>query len=57
MYGDVRVFYSADHIISEPGADDPLNESMLPKYLRSLDPLGLLPGELRLKLGCPLILL
>jgi ATP-dependent exoDNAse (exonuclease V) alpha subunit len=55
--GEARTFFSADKVILEAGADDPLQESMPPEYLRTLDASGLPAGELRLKLGCPLIVL
>jgi hypothetical protein len=57
MSGEARTFFSADKVILEAGADHPLQESMPPEYLRTLDASSLPPGELRLKLGCPLILL
>ena len=51
------VFISADSVDREAGADGDLNEALPVEYLRSLDASGLPPGELRLKPGCPLILL
>ena len=56
MPGDDAVFYSADSIESEPGADD-VHESIPVEFLRSLKASGLPSGELHLKPGCPLILL
>ena len=56
MPGDDAVFYSADSIESEPGADS-VHESIPVEFLRSLDASGLPSGELHLKPGCPLILL
>ena len=51
------VFTSADSVDREAGADGDLNEALPVEYLRSLDASGLPPGELKLKPGCPLILL
>ena len=56
MPGAEAVFYSADSIESEPGADS-MQESIPVEFLRSLDASGLPSGELHLKPGCPLILL
>jgi hypothetical protein len=58
MVGERRTFISADKITTEAGADDPqVNDAMPAEYLRSLDASGLAPGELSLKVGCPIILL
>jgi ATP-dependent DNA helicase PIF1 len=59
MSGEEQVFYSADSVTQEAGADDKTSDvNMFPiEFLRSLTASGLPPGELRLKLGCPLILL
>jgi len=54
--GDETVLYSADSIENEPGADD-YQEPLPVEVLRSLKPSGFPPGELHLKMGCPLILL
>ena len=52
------VGHSADSIVTEAGADDDLEEEPFPpEFLHTLSALGLLPGELQLKVGCPLILL
>ena len=58
MPGEITTCYSVDLIISEPGADDPsLNDSISIEHLCSLNASGLPPGELHLKVGCPIILL
>jgi hypothetical protein len=57
MPGEEIVFLSADSVENEAGADGDLNEALPVEYLRTLDASGLPPGELRMKLGCPLILL
>ena len=57
MAGDSRQYISADEIIREPGAD-PRNDEPIPiKFLRSVSSSSLPPGELNLKVGCPVILL
>jgi hypothetical protein len=55
--GDAEVFYSADAVEQEAGADEDPTHNYPVEYLRTLKPAGLPPGELRLKVGCPLILL
>ena len=56
MPGSEIVFHSADSVKMEPGADkEP--EALPVEFLRSLEASGLPPSELRLKPGCPLILL
>jgi len=59
MSGEEQVFYSADTVTQEAGADDESSDvNTFPvEFLRSLTASGLPPGELRLKPGCPLILL
>ncbi|CDO77896.1 hypothetical protein BN946_scf184952.g8 [Trametes cinnabarina] len=65
MPGEVRTYYSADTVTFEPGADGaeihqhrgPQDHPYPPEYLRSLRASGLPLGELRLKVGCPIILL
>jgi len=59
MSGEEQVFYSADTVAREAGADDETSDvNTFPvEFLRSLTASGLPPGELRLKPGCPLILL
>ena len=50
------VFFSADTVVAEAGADG-VTARYPVELLRSLDAPGLPPGELRIKIGCPLILL
>jgi hypothetical protein len=57
MSGDIRQYVSADEIVREPGAD-PLDDDPIPnEFLRSVHSSSLPPGELNLKIGCPVILL
>lgn len=57
MLGLQQVFYSVNTIVQS--ADNPADHSfhLTPEFLRSVDASGLPPGELHLKVGCPLILL
>jgi hypothetical protein len=59
MSGEEEVFLSVDSVVDEAGVDDGLpGHNMFPaEFLRTLHPPGLPPGELRLKPGCPIILL
>lgn len=57
MTGDAKTYYSADQIIHEPGADDHSDLLVTPEFLRSITSPSLPPGELRIKIGCPLILM
>ena len=58
MPGDAESFLSADSVVDEAGADDGTYGSHIPsEFLRTLNPSNLPPGDLQLKLGCPLILL
>ena len=57
MNGDVKTYYSADQIIRESGADDHSHLLVTPEFLRSVKSTSLPPGELRIKIGCPLILM
>lgn len=57
MSGPARVYPSADSVVTEAGADRELAEALPSEFLRSLTASGLPPGELKLKVGCPLILL
>lgn len=57
MSGETKIYYSADEIIHEPGADGSSNLSITTEFLRSISSSSLPPGELRIKIGCPLILL
>lgn len=57
MAGESRTYYSADKIISEAGADSEDDQPIPVEFLRSINSASLPPGELTLKVGCPLILL
>lgn len=57
MAGVPKVFMSADSVVSEAGADGELRDTLPIEFLRSISGAGLPPGELKLKPGCPLILL
>nr|GAT59323.1 transcriptional factor B3 [Mycena chlorophos] len=60
MSGDSRTYVSADQVIEESGADGPRDANKAPipvEFLRSINSGSLPPGELTLKVGCPLILL
>ena len=57
MAGEEITMLSADSVDREAGADGDLNDAIPVEYLRSLDASGLPPGELKMKPGCPLILL
>jgi ATP-dependent exoDNAse (exonuclease V) alpha subunit len=59
MSGEEQVYFSADKVVEEAGADG--NEDGDPpmpvEFLRSINNSSLPPGELAVKVGCPLILL
>ena len=57
MNGNVRTYYSADQIISESGSEDHGHLPLTPEFLRSIQSTSLPPGELKIKIGCPLILM
>lgn len=57
MTGDVKIYYSADQVIQESGADDQSHLTITPEFLRAVKSSSLPPGELRIKIGCPLILM
>ena len=57
MPGDSRQYISTDEIIREPGADPRDDEPILTEFLHSINSSSLPPGELNLKVGCPVILL
>ena len=57
MQGPSRQYISADEITREPGADPRDDEPIPIEYLRSVNSSSLPPGELNLKVGCPVILL
>ena len=57
MSGDAKTYYSADQNVYESGADDHRYLPLTPEFLRSVKSTSLPPGELRIKIGCPLILM
>ena len=57
MPGNSKMYYSANNIIHEPGADNHSLSFVPPEFLRSIQSSSLPPGELNIKIGCPLILL
>lgn len=56
MSGEEQVFTSADSVL-EPTGEVNSQASIPSEFLRSLQESGLPPGELHVKVGCPLILL
>ena len=58
MPGAKHTYYSVDKVIHEQGVDCNAQEQPVPvEFLRAIIGSGLPPGELVLKVGCPLILL
>ena len=57
MNGDVKIYYSSNQIIRKSGADDHSHLLVTPEFLCSMKSTSLPPGELRIKIGCPLILM
>ena len=57
MSGNVKTYYSVDEVIHEPGGDDDNHLPITPEFLRSIRSSSLPPGELNIKIGCPLILM
>lgn len=57
MTGEVRQYVSADEVLHEPGADPHESNHIPVEVLRSQNNSSLPPGELNLKVGCPIILL
>ena len=58
MPGAKHTYYSVDKVIREQGVDCNAQEQPVPvEFLRAIIGSGLPPGELVLKVGCPLILL
>ena len=57
MTGDVKTYYSADQVIRESGADNQNHLPITPEFLRAVKSSSLPPGELRIKVGCPPILM
>src|ERR1700742_3189981 len=56
MSGEEHVYLSVDTLIYEEGADEH-HEPIPIEFLRSVNAQSLPPGELPIKIGCPLILL
>ena len=56
LQGEKTTLYSVDKVVTEMGAD-PVNDAIPVEYLNTLEATGLPPGNLHLKVGCPLILL
>jgi ATP-dependent exoDNAse (exonuclease V) alpha subunit len=57
MAGQPRQYFSVDKIVQEAGADPNDAEPIAVEVLRSITSSSLPPGELNLKVGCPVILL
>lgn len=57
MSGDVQQYVSANEMICEAGADPKDDEHIPVKFLWSINSSSLPPGELNLKVRCPIILL
>jgi len=60
LSGEKRIYVSSDEIMDEDGADGPTHGTRPPipvEFLRSIHASNLPPGELSIKVGCPLILL
>lgn len=58
MPGDAESHLSVDGVVDEAGVDDGIFGSNIPpEFLQTLNPSGLPPSDLQLKVGCPLILL
>lgn len=58
MLGEVESLLSIDSVVDEAGANNGISRLNIPlKFLCTLNPSGLPPGDLKLKPGCPLILL
>jgi len=57
MHGDDTIYHSADQVIHEEGADGHDYSPMTTEFFWSINSSSLPPGELRIKKGCPLILM
>ena len=57
MTGNVRQYISTDEMVQEAGADPDDGDNIPVEFLRSINSSSLPPGELNLKIGCPIILL
>ncbi|KAJ2924672.1 hypothetical protein H1R20_g12432, partial [Candolleomyces eurysporus] len=57
MAGEAREYFSVDTVIHEDGVDPADEPPVSEEFLRSITSSSLPPGELRLKIGCPIICL
>lgn len=57
MPGDAMQHFSTDELLFEAGADPDDQNHIAPEVLRNINSASLPPGELNLKIGCPIILL
>ena len=57
MSGEGRTYVSADSMIEEAGADRNGQPPVPVEFLRSINASSLPPGDLHVKIGCPLILI
>ena len=55
--GEEHEYLSADKVEYEEGVDDPYRQAVPVEMLRAISGSGIPPGELHLKVGCPVILL
>lgn len=56
MPGEAKTFFSADTVLDAHGREDP-SSPLTPEFLHAIRGSGLPPGELNLKVGCPIIIL
>ena len=56
LHGDKRIYLSADTILQADGTQDP-HASVPAEFLRAMPISGMPPGELRLKVGAPIIIM
>ena len=57
MSGNMRTYFSVDTMVEEAGADGEGHPPVPVEFLRSINSASLPPGELHIKIGCPLILI
>ena len=57
FHGDEHVYFSADSIVIEKGADSDTRDDIPPEFLHSINAPGIPPGEIALKTGALVILL
>lgn len=55
MTGNVHQYISADEMVQEAGADPDDGDNIPVEFLTSINSSSLPPGELNLKIGCPII--